>query len=280
MCLSSQSVTRTLQLLLLATLWAWPVRSFATETIRINGSGTGLEMMKPLIQAYLKTTPDVLFVMKPPLGSSGAHKALAAGALDIAVSSKPLTQQETEQGLRLTPFGRTPLAIVAGLNVPLSGLTTTEIEAIYTGRTRKWSNNAIIRLILRPMEDIDTKILRRLSPGMDEAIDQAHNRRGILTAVTDPESNEAVSKIPGSLGTAGLAGLLVEKPSLKILSLNGVMPTVAALEQGRYPLAKPIHFVTREPLSESAQRFLLFVYSDAGRDIVARVGVQVVPDGM
>jgi len=252
---------------------AEPTPALAGEAVRINGTGTGLEMMKPLIKAYSESNPGALFEMGKPLGSSGAMKALIAGALDIAVSSKPLKPDEMAKGAKLRIFGKTPLAIVVGNNVPATNISTEELEDIYSGRNRKWSNNENIRVVLRPLEDIDTKILRGLSPGMNAAISRAQSRRGMITAVTDPESNEAVANTIGSIGTSGLTGVLVEKTTLKIISLNGVMPTIASLADGRYPLAKELHFVTMSHMSESAQKFLDFVYSDKGRAIVENVGV-------
>jgi phosphate transport system substrate-binding protein len=257
-----------------------PAHVLAGETVRINGSGTGLEMMKPLIEAYVKSVPGVTFVMDKPLGSSGAIKALIAGALDIAVSSKLLKPEEAAQGANLRPFGKTPLAIVTGSNVPVKNISTEELEAIYSGRNRKWpDSNESIRVILRPLEDIDTKILRGLSPGMNEAITQAQSRRGMITAVTDVDSNQAVADTIGSIGTSGLAGIMVEKTSLNILSLNNVMPTLESLADGRYPLAKEIHFVTMSDLAESVQSFLDFIYSDKGRFIVENIGVLTAAGG-
>ncbi|MDY0042607.1 MAG: hypothetical protein RBS57_20040, partial [Desulforhabdus sp.] len=91
--------------------------------------------------------------------------------------------------------------------------------------------------------------------------------------VTDPESDQAVANTIGSIGTAALAGIMVEKIPVNVLALNGIMPTVESLENGRYPLAKDLHFVTMSPLSVSAQKFLDFIYSDRGRDIVKGFGV-------
>jgi len=250
-----------------------PASLHANEMIRINGTGTGLEMMKPLIRAYIESHPGIRFEMEKPLGSSGAVKALLAGVLDIAVSSKPLRPEEAAEGAQLRPFGKTPLVIVTGSNVPVTDISTAELEAIYSGRTRKWPNNENIRVVLRPLEDIDTKILRELSLGMDEAITQAQSRRGMMTAVTDPESNQLVADLIGGIGTSGLAGVLAEKTTLKVLSLNGVMPTVASLKQGRYPLAKKMDLVTLSHIQDPVRKFLDFIYSAKGRAIVESIGV-------
>jgi phosphate transport system substrate-binding protein len=87
----------------------------AADLIRINGSGSALDVLKPLIQAYAKVHPQVTIEMEKPLGSSGAIKALLAGALDIAVSSKPLKPEEVAQGCRGREYGRMPLALVSRL---------------------------------------------------------------------------------------------------------------------------------------------------------------------
>lgn len=247
----------------------------AGQSVRINGSGTGLEMMKPLIDAYVKSHHGVTFEMEKPLGSSGAIKALIAGVLDIAVTSRSLRQEEEAQGATISIFGKTPLAIVAGKNVPVRNISTPELENIYSGVTRKWTNNENIRVVLRPQEDIDTKILRALSPGMDKAMSNAQSQQGMLIAVTDPESNQTILKSSGSIGASGLAGIMAGRLPLNVLSLNGVMPTTKALAEGRYPLAKEISFVTKGKLPEAVAQFLEFIHSVKGRMIVEQIGVLV-----
>ena len=251
----------------------------AGEAIRINGSGSGLEMMKPLMEAYGKASRGVSFKMEKPLGSSGAIKALLAGAIDIAVISKPLSPEEIAQGGKLRYFGKTPLAIVTGINVPQKTISTKELEDIYSGNTRKWPNGESIRIILRPIQDIDTKLLKELSHGMSEAVNGAQRRQGMIMAVTDPESNEAVSRTRGGIGASGLVGLLTGKSKLNVLALNGVMPSRKTLANGTYPLAKDINFVTTSKLPQAAANFLDFIYSNKGRAIAEKMGVLITADG-
>ncbi len=253
----------------------WCASALGGESIRINGSGSALDMVKPMITAYRRLHPGVTIVMEKPLGSSGALKALLAGALDITVSSKPLTPDEAAQGARAREYGRTPLLFVTHRGVPKADITTREAEEIYTGRVHSWQNGGPVRLILRPDGDVDTVILRGLSPGMASAITSARTRQGMIVAVTDPESNVAVEKTPGSLGAASLTSLLVNKPALNPLSLNGVKATVKSLASGAYPLAKDIRFVTTDRTPPAALKFLEFIYSAQGRVIAEKSGVLV-----
>lgn len=245
------------------------------ETIRINGSGSALDMMKPMIESYRRLHPEVFIVMEKPLGSSGALKALLAGALDITVSSKPLKPEEVAQGALAREYGRTPLLFVTNRDVRKTNISTREAEEIYRGTVRTWQNGEQLRLVLRPEGDIDTVILRGLSPGMDSAIAVARRQKGMIVAVTDPEASEAVAKTPGSFGAASLTSLLVDKPALNPLSLNGVKASVKTLASGAYPLAKDIRFVTTDKTPPAAQKFLEFVYSGRGRAIAEKAGVLV-----
>jgi phosphate transport system substrate-binding protein len=250
--------------------------SQAADTIRINGSGSALDMMKPLAEAYRKMDPNVTIMLEKPLGSSGAIKALLAGALDVAVSSKPLKPEETAKGARLKEYGRTPLAIVTEKNVPRSDITTQELVDIYSGRMTRWKNGEIIRLVLRPEGDIDTHILRGLSPGMNKAMDESKSRPGMIVAVTDPEAYSVIAKTPGSIGASGLTSIIVENLPLKVLTLNNVSPTTKALVSGGYPLAKEISFIIAPGTSPAALKFISFAYSSQGRAIAERAGVLIV----
>lgn len=261
--------------LLLAGLSILPLcpEALAGETVRINGSGSGLSMLKPLIGAYRKAHPGIDIKMEKPLGSSGAIKALLAGALDIAASSKPLKSDEAAKGAIASEYGKTPLVIVTEKNVKKTNITTRELEEIYAGRTGTWPDGEKIRIILRPAADIDTTILRSLSTAMSNAIDTARSQHGMILAVTDPDASDQVSRTRGAIGATTVAGLIDEKLPLNVLSLNNVKGTPATLANGSYPLAKDIRFITTANTSREARKFLEFVYSAQGRALAAKAGI-------
>jgi phosphate transport system substrate-binding protein len=247
----------------------------AADAIRINGSGSALDLLKPVVAAYKKANKAAEFKIEKPLGSSGAIKALGIGALDLVVTSKPLTAEDTAKGLQLREFGKTPLAIVTEKGVKKNDLSIKELEDIYSGKTTTWPGNEKIRLVLRPQGDIDTKILADLSPDMAAAVTAAASRTGMIMAVTDPESYGAIGKTPGAVGATGLTSILVEKLPLNILSINKVKPSPKSLANGSYPLAKRIDFVITAKSSPEALKFVEFAYSKQGRAIAEKSGVLV-----
>jgi ABC-type phosphate transport system substrate-binding protein len=56
------------------------------------------------------------------------------------------------------------------------------------------------------------------------------------------------------------------------LTLDGVEPTAANGAAGRYPHVKRFFYITRTEASADVRRFIAFVNSPAGRDILARTG--------
>lgn len=252
-----------------------PCFCLAADTITINGSGSALDMMKPMITAFQKSNKNIRIIMEKPLGSSGAVKALLGGALDMVMSSKPLKPEEIAKGAQLQLYGKTPLVIITEKNVRAKQLTTKELEDIYSGKTATWKNGETIRLVLRPQEDVDSKILGTLSPGMATAMTSARLRPGMLVAVTDPEASAAVSKTAGALGATGMTSIIVEKLAVTSLALNGVVATPQTLANGTYPLAKEISIVTSLKTPPAAQKLISFMNSSQGRAIAARNGVLV-----
>ncbi len=256
-------------------LLAAPRQGAAAEPVRINGSGSALDLMKPLLQAYSASRPQDRVKMDPPLGSSGAMIALLAGALDVAVISRSVLPEEVARGARFRVYGRTPLLIVTHRGVEKKEVTIAELAEIYSGSRTNWPGGQRIRVILRPEKDADTKILRSLSPGMERAEALAHKQPWAVVAVTDPESNEAVADTPGAIGASSLTSMIVARPALNILSLDGVDGTAQAVAQGRYPLAKDLIFVTTDRTPAHALAIVDFAFSAKGRAIAEKSGVLV-----
>jgi phosphate transport system substrate-binding protein len=260
---------------LLALFLLFPAICLALDTVTVNGSGSCLDMMKPMIAAFQKNNKNIRVVMEKPLGSSGALKALLAGALDVVLSSKPLKPEEVAKGAQQQIYGRTPLVIITEKKIKKSDISTQELEDIYSGKTVTWPNGEAIRLVMRPSEDVDSTILSALSPGMSNAMKAARSRPGMVVAVTDPEAYSTVAKFPGGLGATGMTSIIAEKLPVTSLTLNGVKASPKTLASGAYPLSKEISIVTTAKTSPAAKKLVTFILSDKGRAIAAATGVHV-----
>ncbi|MFA5123831.1 substrate-binding domain-containing protein, partial [Zavarzinia sp.] len=206
------------------------------------------------------------------LGSGGGIKAVLAGAIEVGVSSRPLKEGERGAGAIETEYGRTPFVFATAASRPDPGLGLKDLADIYAGRRDRWPDGTRIRLVLRPVGDSDSDMIKDMSPALREALGEAEKRKGTAFAVTDQDAADSLEKIPGALGPTTLAQILAEGRALKALRLDGVEPSVDALASGRYTHHKRLFLVTTARSTPMASEFVAFVKSANGRAILARTG--------
>lgn len=258
---------------LLLGLLAWAAGGAAgAQELRLGGTGTALGTMQLLGEAWRKSQSGAQLRVLRSLGSGGGIKAMLAGQLQIAVSGRPLTAAEIQQGARQLEYGRTPLVFVVSRSSTLDELSRRALIDLYAGRTTHWPDGGRIRLILRPRGEADSALIKSLSAEVRAAMEAAEQRRGLPYAVTDQEAADQAEKIPGAFATLTLAQLLTEQRALKPLRFDQVAPSVPNLDNGSYPLYKRLYLVTGPKSPPAAQQFLAFVSSPAGREILRRTG--------
>lgn len=130
------------------------------EPIRVGGTGSALGTMKILGEAFARQNASKIeLTLMPNLGSSGALRALQAGAIDIALLSRPLSEAQHAAGLVAFEYGRSPFVLVSS-KPGVGNLTPAALADLLGGRTLTWSDGQPVRLVLRPKSDVDTSSSR------------------------------------------------------------------------------------------------------------------------
>lgn len=253
------------------------IEAALAQTVRIAGTGSATGTMRALAQGFQKSSAQARVAVPLAIGSSGAIKAVLAGEIEIAVTSRPLSKDERDRGAVETEYGRTPFVFATWPGNSTNNVTSATLADLYSAKTAAWPDRTQVRLVLRPRSDIDTELVKGISPQLREAVTLAERRPGMTVADTDSDAVDAIERLPGSLGTATLAQLLSEHPRVKMLRLDGVEPSAKALAEGRYPLFKRVYFVTGPQPGPGVKEFLAFVRSKAGRAILERTGHVITP---
>lgn len=254
----------------------FPAPGSAEETVRVGGTGAGLGTMKLLGEAFEKSHPDISVQIVPDLGGAGGVLALLQGNLDIAVSGTGLNRDERVSGIHAVEYARTPFVFVVHRSVKTNGLTSRELEAIYSGKMQNWPGGGRIRVVLRPETDSDSRIISSLTPGMGHAMKAARNRKGKIVAVTDRECAETVASTPGAIGASTLTQIATDKLPLKVLAFNGAVPNLTSVSTGSYRLFKPLFLVTTSRITPAARLFADYIRSPQGGRILAQSGNLVI----
>jgi phosphate transport system substrate-binding protein len=246
-------------------------RSAAAEMIRISGTGGAMETMRILGEAFRKNNPEIRVEILPGMGSSGSIKAVLAGRLEIGLSGRTLNGEERDQGAVETRYAKTPFVFAVNRTLKITGLTLEGVAGIYAGK-RDWEGGKRIRLVLRSPEDSDVPVLKGMSPAMSAAVDIALRREGMIVATTDHDAADAIETVPGAFGGTTLSLVVSEKRALRVLALDGVVPSVRTMADRSYPYSKTFFMVTRKNPPVAVQRFIDFVRSPAGSAILSKNG--------
>jgi len=244
----------------------------AASDIKVGGTGNALGAMRLLGAAFAKQHPDTSFTLLPSLGTSGAIKAVPKGAVDVGLSSRPLSADEARSGAVATEYARSPLVFAVSTKTKATSLTVGQLIDIYDGRLVHWPDGQQIRPILRQSGDDNTRQIRQISAALDKALTIAEQRPGMPFATTDQETADKLESIPGALGVTTLGLIKAEDRTLRALTLDGVEPSVANAAAGKYPHVKRLYHVTRPEPSPEVKRFIAFIHSPAGREILIRTG--------
>lgn len=256
------SVSSFVLAMLLAGSLLLPQHAVAADQLRIGGTGSSIGMLGKVGAKFTAATGTGVRVI-PGLGSSGSIRALTDGKLDIAVSARPVKPAELAAGVRQVMMVRTGFVLATSYPKP-KGFKVADLPGIYMADKPVWTDGAPIRLILRPRSETDTKLLGKLAAGMDEAIEALRLRAEVPIAATDQDNADMAERQKGSLTGTTLTQLKTEDRRLNLVPLDGVEPTFANFESGRYPFEKKLYFILRPNDVPAASQFIDFMRSPKG----------------
>ena len=245
--------------------------------IRIGGAGTALGTMREIGAAYTKANPDTKVTVLPSLGAIGGLHALLSGAVDIALATRALTEAEGVKRVTTLEIARTPFVFAVGLNNKASDMTSRQLLEMYQLKLTSWPDGLRVRLVLRPPGVSDTIFLKDLSPQWKKAMEDLETKPGMHVVAVAQEAADQVERTPGAITTSTINLITSEKRAMKALKIDGVEPNAKTVADGTYLYYKPVIVVTMPKPTPLVQKFVSFVRSKTGRDILLRTGNVVLP---
>lgn len=106
------------------------------DSMRVSGTGSAIGTMRLMAQEFAKSGARTEVNVLPAIGSGGAIKAVLAGALEIALTSRPLTRDERERGAVEVEYARTPFLFATSAANPAVNVTRAELAELYSGKRR------------------------------------------------------------------------------------------------------------------------------------------------
>ena len=199
-------------------------------------------------------------------------------ALVLAPSAEQIEKaKEKGKSFELTPIAKDAFVFFVPVTNPIESLTSEQVRGIYSGRIRTWRELGV---------DLDAKLVpyqRNKGSGSQSALerlmgdvpimeplkeDHLRGMGGIVSEAADYRNR------PGALGFSFRYYMeeLVKEKRVKILKIDGVAPTVENIRSGAYPFVETAYAATTGERTGNVRRFIDFLASPAGRDLVERTG--------
>jgi len=248
-----------------------PGRGAGAEVLEIPGTGACETVLRDLAAAYNARYPGDEVVVPPSVHSGGGIRLVESGKSRMARVARPLGEREVKAGLKYRVFARDSVVFAVGAGVTARDLTTGQLAGIFSGRIDDWEavggGKGPIRILLREPGDSSLAVIQKHIAEF-EALSFTGNSKVLYH---NSEMVAMLAKYRNAIGWITGSSLCSAGGSIKPLGIDGTLPTPENVTSGRYALTSDYAFVHRgESLSGAADRFLSFVYSEAGRRILKR----------
>ena len=242
------------------------------EMLVFAGCDANISVTRVLARAYMRKHPEMMVQLKT-VGSTNGIALAAARAVQLGLTSRPLRDAEEGLGLSYLPYATTAVVIGAAPDASDTTLTADDLLSFYRGTKLQWESGQEIVLLTREEGDSSVSSLSQVMPGFAEAYAAGSTTSHWTVLYSEPMMHEALLTFPFALGLSDLGTVTLERLPIKVLSIDGVAPTLENVASGRYPFTKTLGFVWRGgALSESARSFVEFVQSAEGAAILTSSG--------
>lgn len=241
-------------------------------SIVIKGSTTVLPIAQACAEAFMDKNPNIEIMVSG--GGSGVGAAsIVDGTSDIGIMSRAMKDKEVKTALdngvdiKENVVAKDGLAVIVHPSNTVEDLTIEQIKEIYTTNSSDWkkfgSNSGKIMVISRDSASGTFEAFNEL------ALSKVKVRPDSLLQASNRAVASVVASTPGAIGYAGL-GYLNE--TVKAIKVNGIAVNEANVINGTYPLARPLFMYTKQDASDATKKFINFVLSKEGQEIVKQNG--------
>ena len=204
---------------------------------------------------------------------------VSEGRSDIAMASREVQLAERQRyetpSVKFMEYavGFDAICLVVSPDIYDSGvtsLTKDEVKQIYTGDITNWEE------VGGPEMEIFV-IGRKPGSGTRdtflEAIFGSKESETPGVIIESADSSEVKTAIQGSDNAIGYMGYsYVMRGDTRVVSLDGIAPTVENIKNGTYPIARKLYFVTLGEPTVGARAYIDYVLSQEGQQIAAENG--------
>lgn len=245
----------------------------AEEKIVVGGSGGLLDEMEELAKMYMAKSPgDKIEVIAEPMSTTGGMEGVKNGRLTIGSVTRPPKGDEKAQ-LAYRAVGRVLVGVGVNKAVPINDLTDAQICDVFSGKIKSWKEigggEGKITVVARKKDDAnDGEMRQKIACFKDLQL-----TADAVYVVRGNELMDAVHRRAEVIALINGGSNLLERPSIKVLAINGVQASTEAVKNGKYKYYNERGIVTLGAPQGLAKRFLDFMGGVEAQKVFIQRGV-------
>jgi len=252
------------------------------RTIENEGSDTLVNLALAWAEAYMSLHPDVRISVTGG-GSGTGIAALINGTVSIANASREMKPEEiaAAKANGITPVelvvARDAIAVVVNPSNAVNRLTLRQISDIYTGKITNWrevgGEDRPIVLLSRESNSGTYVYFLENVVRLGKPSDLLFSPDTLLMPSSEGISTE-VRQNPNTIGYDGLGYVTPDQKMIAVAADSAgpyVLPSVKTVNDGSYPIARPLYMYTAGQPSGPVKTYLDWVMSD-GQALVLKLG--------
>lgn len=238
----------------------------AAQRLVLTGASTVAPLAAEIGKRFEETHRDLRVDVQTG-GSSRGIRDAREGLADIGMVSRALKASEAD--LQSYLIGLDGITLIVHKDNPVKELTTDQIVAIYTGKIRDWADvgGRPGRIVIenkaegRSTLELFLDHFKLTSPQITADVVVGDNEQAIKVIVGNPLAIGYVSI--GAAVYSADNGL-----PIRPLPLNGVLPTVDAVKEKKFPIVRELNLVVKAAPTGLTKEFIEFAQSPKVSDLV------------
>ncbi len=248
----------------------------------VDGAAAVFPVYSAFVNAVYPETTELWDGVFEYNNTVGGYKLLGEKETDIFFGAYPSEEQIASAKNKGTEFVYTPIGYDAFVffvhkDNPIDNLTTEQVQAIYSGEITNWSElggkNKEIAAYQRNEGSGSQSMLKRFMGEKEIMEAPTEMVNGLMSGIVEQVSDyRSKSNSIGFSFRYYLEGI-IQNPDIKILSIDGVAPTVENIRSGAYPITAKLYAVTWEGNdNENVDILLDWVLSEEGQELIEKTG--------
>ncbi|EOE7535871.1 phosphate ABC transporter substrate-binding protein [Vibrio tarriae] len=243
--------------------------------ITISGSTSVARIMDVLAEEYNQQHPET-YVAVQGVGSTAGISLLKKGVADIAMTSRYLTESETQNTLHTYTLAFDGLAIVVNQANPVTNLTREQLYGIYKGQITNWKqvggSDQKIAVVTREASS-GTRYSFESLMGLTKIVKDREVSDVAPTALVVNSNSMMKTLINHNPQAVGFISIGSVDKSVKAIQFEKTDPTSDNIAKHTYQLSRPFLILYySDKADEQTKEFIAFLKSERTKKLIVEYG--------